>query len=234
MDGTTNELSQTYKCRYCGKEFRKESTLVAHVCEIKRRYQQQNETGVQIGLKSYLRFYEVTQGSARLKSYEDFVNSPYYNAFVRYGRHLVAIRAVNTVSFTDWLLKNNKKLDQWCKDSFYETYLQEYIKREAVQDALERALKEMEDYARDSDIANFSHYFLFGNANRICHHICTGRVSAWVVYNCDTGLQFLERLNEDQVGMVMPYIDPDHWNRKFTDYVADVEWAKHVLGQAGL
>jgi hypothetical protein len=99
--------------------FRKESTLTAHLCETKRRWQQEKETGVQFGLRAYLQFYETTQGSAKLKSYEDFVNSSYYRAFVRYGRHLVSIRAINSVSFTAWLLKNNKKLDHWTKDTYY-------------------------------------------------------------------------------------------------------------------
>ena len=221
-------------CKYCAKEFSKESTLAVHVCEPKRRWQQENETGVQFGLRSYLRFYEVTQGSSKLKSYGDFVASPYYNAFVKYGRYCVSIRAINFASFTDWLLKNNKKLDYWCKDSLYEEWMTEYLRREAVQDALERALKEMEDYAGNSDIANFSHYFRYGNSNRICYHISTGRVSPWVVYNCDTGVEFLGNLSEEQIGLVMPYIDPDFWNRKFTDYMADVEWCKHVLKAAGL
>ena len=106
MDGMTSELSQNYKCRYCDKEFRKESTLTAHLCEQKRRWQQESETGVQFGLRAYLRFYEVTQGSSKLKSYSDFASSPYYNAFVKYGRYQVSIRAINSNSFTDWLLKN--------------------------------------------------------------------------------------------------------------------------------
>lgn len=224
-----------FVCKYCEKEYSKESTLAVHLCEQKRRWQQEKETGVQLGLRAYLQFYETTQGSAKLKSYEDFVASPYYNAFVKYGRYLVAVRAINSTSFTAWLLKNNKKLDQWCKDSFYEEWLHEYIKREAVQDALERALREMEDYASgDSGIASFNHYFRYGNSNRICHHIVTGRVSPWVVYNCDSGIDFLGHLTEEQIGMVMPYIDPDFWNRKFTDYMADVEWCKHVLKEAGL
>ena len=230
----TSESSQSYKCRYCEKEFRKESTLSAHLCEQKRRWQQETETGVQFGLRAYLQFYETTQGSARLKSYEDFVNSPYYNAFVRYGRHLVAIRAINSNSFTTWLLNNNKKIDFWCKDSFYEEWLLEYLKRESPQDALERALREMEDYAGNSDIADFSHYFMYGNTNRICYHITTGRVSPWILYNCDTGIDFLNRLGEEHLAMVLVWIDPDYWGRKFKDYVADVEWCKHVLKTAGL
>ena len=139
-------LETVNQCRYCEKTFRKESSLAVHLCEPKRRYQQQNETGVQFGLRSYLQFYETTQGSARLKSYEDFVNSPYYNAFVRYGRYLVAVRAINVTSFTAWLLKNNKKLDQWCRDSYYEEWLSEYIRREAAQDA-DRAISTMTDRA---------------------------------------------------------------------------------------
>ena len=231
-----NESSQSYKCRYCGKEFRKESTLTAHLCEQKRRWQQEKDTGVQFGLRAYLRFYETTQGSAKLKSYEDFVTSPYYSAFVRYGRHLVAIRAINSDSFTNWLLKNNKKLDFWCKDSFYEEWLHDYLKKEATQDALERALKEMQDYAdTHPDLRNgFMDYFRYGNSNRICFHITTGRISPWILFNCDSGVEFLETLLEDQLGIIMPWIDPDYWNRKFQDYVADAEWCKHVLKEAGL
>lgn len=165
----TNESSPSYKCRYCDKEFRKESTLTAHLCENKRRWQQEKDIGVQFGLKSYLRFYEVTQGSAKLKSYSDFVSSPYYNAFVKFGRYCQSIRCVNFINFLEWLLQNNKKLDFWCRDSFYEEWLHAYLRREAAQDALERALTEMQKYADDHpDLKNgFVDYFRYGNANRI-------------------------------------------------------------------
>lgn len=236
MDGTTNESKPSFKCKYCEKDFRKESTLSAHLCEQKRRWQQEKETGVQLGLRAYLQFYETTQGSAKLKSYEDFVSSPYYNAFVRYGRYLVAIRAVNSNSFSSWLLKNNKKLDQWCKDSYYEEWLLEYLRKESVQDALERALKEMTEYAEaHPELKNgYVDYFRYGNVNRMVHHISTGRISPWVVYNCATGVEFLERLDQEQVSVVMPYIDPDVWQKKFADYIADTEWCKHILKEAGL
>lgn len=226
----------TYKCKYCEKDFRRESTLAAHLCEPKRRWQQEKETGVQLGLRAYLRFYEITQGSAKLKSYEDFVASPYYNAFVKWGRHMVAIRGVNPPAFLEWLLKNNKKIDQWCKDEFYVTYLHEYLRREAVQDALERALKEMQDYADEHEElkGGFKDYFRYANANRVCYHISTGRVSPWIVYNCGSGHEFLESLGEEQLAIVMPWIEPEYWQRKFKDYMADAEWVKDILNKAGL
>lgn len=223
-------------CKYCQKEFRKESTLVAHLCESKRRWQQEKDVGVQLGMRAYLRFYELSQGSAKLKSYEDFVNSSYYIAFVKFGRYMVDIRTVNAAKFTDWLLKNNKKLDHWCKETLYLEWLADYIKREPVQDALERALKEMQEYADTSQTlaGDFCHYFLHGNGNRICHHISSGRVSPWVVYNSSSGVAFLDTLNQEQLQIVLPWIDPDFWQQKFKDYAADTEWVKDILQKAGL
>jgi hypothetical protein len=224
----------THKCQYCEKEFRKESTLFAHMCEQKRRMQQEKETGVQLGFMAYLRFYDITQGSSKFKTYAEFSSSSLYNAFVKYGRYLVSIKAINVNSFTEWLIKNNKKIDVWCKDSVYEEWLREYLKKESPTSALERGLKEMEDYARDSDIDHFSHYFKYGNNSRICHHITTGRVSPWVIYNCDSGVEWLGTLSEDLVVLVISWIDPDFWDRKFKNYTSDTEWCKHILKEAGL
>jgi hypothetical protein len=34
--------------------------------------------------------------------------------------------------------------------------------------------------------------------------------------------------------MIIQWIDPEYWQRKFTDYLADTEWTKAVLAEAGL
>ena len=231
----TNVSSPSFKCRYCGKEYRKESTLTAHLCERKRRAQQEKEVGVQFGLQAYLRFFELTQGSAKLKSYSDFVESPYYVAFVKFGRHMIEIRAVNPRMFIEYVIKENKKLDHWTHEKVYVEYLHAYMKKEAVQDALERALTEMQEYADEvKNLASFKDYFRYGSSNRICHHISNGRISPWVVFNCSSGVEFLSQLSEEQIAMIMPWIDPDFWQRKFSDYVADTEWVKMILKEAGL
>lgn len=236
MAGMTKESKPSYKCKYCSKAYAKESTLVAHLCEQKRRAQQQNETGVQFGFRAYIRFYELTQGSSKTKSYDDFASSPYYTAFIKYGRYCVSIRCINFISFTEWLLKNNKKLDYWCKDTLYTEWMSTYIQKEAVQDALERALKEMTEYAdTHPELKNgFSDYFRYGNDNRVCYHISSGRISPWVIYNCASGVEFLDQLNEGQVSMILPYIDPEYWQTKFKDYPEDVSWVKEVLKAANL
>jgi hypothetical protein len=207
-----------------------------HLCEEKRRWQEEKETGVQFGLQAYLRFYELTQGSAKMKSYTDFVASPYYRAFVKFGRHMVGIRAVNPKMFIDYVIKENKKLDHWTHERVYLEYLRGYMRKEAVQDALERALKEMQDYTDEhGEFKNgFSDYFRYGSPNRVCHHIANGRISPWIVFNCSSGVGFLDQLSEEQIGLILSWIDPEYWQRKFQDYVADTEWVKQILKDAGL
>ena len=224
-------LEAKISCKYCNKEFRKESTLTAHLCEPKRRWQQEKETGVQLGLRAYLRFYEMTQGSAKTKSYKDFVESAYYSAFVKYGQYLVQIRAINTTVFTEWLIKQNKKLDQWTKEAFYDEWLYEYLRKEHPNDALDRSFAEMQRWADDNN-KPFNVIFKEGSPSKLCNMIVNGRVSPWIIFNCDSGVKFLSGLNTEQIALIFKFIDPEFWQQKFKNYVADVEFIKSVLREA--
>ena len=221
-----------HTCQYCKKNFIKEASLAVHSCEPRRRRMEKDEAGVRLGFQSYLKFYELTQGSAKLKTFDDFAESPYYKAFVKFGRHCVDIQAINPARFTEWVLKQNKKIDHWTKDSVYTEYLTEYLKVEAVNDALARAVEFSIRWAEESTHPA-QDCLRFGNSNAMAYAVSTGRISPWVIYNCDSGQEFLAELDPTQVAMVWPYIDADFWMRKFKDYPADQEYAKDILKKAG-
>lgn len=225
-------IDTKYQCRFCHKEFRRESSLAVHLCEPKRRRQEERETGVQLGLQAYLRFYELTQGSAKLKTFEDFASSPYYRAFVKFGRHMQAIRAINPARFIEWVIRQNKKIDHWCRDSVYGEYLQQYLRSEHIDDALSRAMEQAIEWEEKTGHPSRD-YLRHGNSNMICHAIATGRLSPWILYNCVSGNEFLGRINQEQVAMIWHIIDADFWGRRFKDYAADTEYVKHLLTQAG-
>lgn len=232
MNVDTQTDTELFVCRYCSKQFKKESTLAVHLCEPKRRHQQQNEKGVQIGLHAYLRFYEMTQGSSKFKTYEDFAKSPYYGAFVKFGNQCVMINAINVRAYIEWLLKNNKKLDHWHKDSMYDEYLKEYLTTEALTDALQRAIEYSIKWGEEKNCPPHD-LFRYGNENTICYAITTGKLSPWVVYNCDSGQEFLDRLEEEHIKIVFKWINPNFWEKKFRDYPADQAYAEEILKQAG-
>jgi hypothetical protein len=222
----------TYQCQYCRKDFVKETSLAVHVCEQKKRRQERAERGVELGFQAYIRFYEMSQGSAKLKTFDDFADSPYYRAFVKFGRYCVAIRAINPARFMEWVLKQNKKIDHWCRDVVYTEYLIYYLQVENINDALARAMEYSIDWAEKT--GNPAQDCLrYGGTNATVYAVTTGRISPWVIYNSESGQKFLSTLDAGQIAMVWPYIDSDVWQKKFTDYTADQEYAKEILTQAG-
>jgi len=219
-------------CKYCGQGFVRESTLAVHQCEPKRRDLQRGEKGVVIGFQTWLRFYELTQGSAKLKTYDDFCSNNFYNAFVKFGRHCVAISAINVKQFMDYVLKNQIKIDNWCKDKVYEEYLYTLLRQESSTDALERSIITMQEWAEETG-NELNEYFMKVSANRFVQHILNGRISCWTIYCCDNGIDKFDSLSEEQVTLLLPWIDPEFWTKKLKDYAADTEMTRHILAQAG-
>jgi len=222
----------THQCEFCKRDFVRESSLAVHACEPRRRRQEQNEPGVRLAMYGYLKFYELCQGSAQLKTFEDFAESPYYRAFVRFGRYCVNTRVINPEQFMIWLLKQNKKIDHWCRDSMYTEFLIQYLRMETVDDALARAM-EFGIAWQETTGSPAQDCMRYGNANVICHAITAGRISAWAIYNSDSGQEFLGNLPPDLVSVIWPYVDADAWQKRFRDYPADVEYARDILKKAG-
>jgi hypothetical protein len=44
----------------------------------------------------------------------------------------------------------------------------------------------------------------------------------------------LDTLGEEQIAQIISMIDPEYWQRKFKDYLADTEWTRQILTAAGL
>ena len=77
----------------------------------------------------------------------------------------------------------------------------EHLRTEATQDALERSIKTMEAWAEDKESV-FNHYFCYVNSNIQSQDITTGRISSWIIYNCTSGQEALNKLNTEQIEMV--------------------------------
>jgi len=221
-----------HTCQFCKKDFVRETSLTVHSCEPRKRRQERSERGVELGFQAYIKFYEMTQGSAKLKTYDDFCESPYYKAFVKFGRYCVSIRAINPARFMEWVLKQNKKIDHWCSDTVYTEYLAFYLRVENVDDALARAMEFGIDWSEKT--GNPPHDCLrYGGTNAMVYAVTAGRISPWIIFNSESGQHFLSELNQEQIAIVYPYIDVDHWQKRFQDYPADQEYAKDILKQAG-
>ena len=224
-------MELNYKCEYCGKTFAKEKTLAVHVCEQKRRHLGKDEKHVQAGLFTYQRFYEITQKAKSQKSFDDFASSPYYTAFVKFGSFLINTAPIYPERFIDFVIKSGVKLDHWCRDELYETYVSELIKIEPADGAIQRTITTMMDWA-EKNSAPWEHYFQYVNLNRAAHDIKEGLISPWILLNSRAGKEMLKRMNDEQLEIVGPIIDPQYWMQRFKNLPADTELTKDLIKEA--
>jgi hypothetical protein len=224
-------MELNYKCEYCGKLFAKEKTLFVHICEQKRRHLAKGEKHVQAGLLTFQKFYDYVQKGKSAKTFDEFASSPYYTAFVKFGSFLVNTAPIYPERFIEFVIKSGVKLDHWCRDELYDQYLQELIKIEPADGAIQRTIQTMMDWGEKNN-SPWEHYFKYVNLNRSTHDIKEGLVSPWVLLNTRSGKEMLQRMNDEQLAIVGPIIDPQFWMRKFKSLPADLELVKDVIKEA--
>ncbi len=224
-------MDLNFKCEHCGKLFAKEKTLFVHICEQKRRYLAKDEKHVQMGLLTFQKFYEITQKVKSPKTFEEFASSPYYTAFVKFGSFMINQSPIYPERFVEFVVRSGVKLDHWCRDELYETYVKELIKIEPADGAIQRTIQTMMDWGEKNN-SPWEHYFAYVNLNRATHDIKEGLISPWILLNTKAGKEMLQRMNDEQLEIVSPIIDPQHWIRKFKSLPADIELVKDVIKEA--
>lgn len=223
-----------YKCDFCGKGFKKESTLIVHMCKYKSRWMiDQNEKHVKFGFYVYKRFYDLNFRLKKEKTFFDFIKSQYYNSFVRFGKYVQDRYIVYPEKFVDFLIKNAIPLKRWCDDDIYQEFLKYLLKNEPVEQAVERNLLVMEQWAKETG-HDWKEFFRKVETPKATHMIMNGKISPWILYCCSEGSILLERLSEEQINMVMDYIDPSFWDKKIKENYDDVKLIETTLKETGL
>lgn len=210
-----------------------EKTLVAHMCERKRRALQRDEKRVQAGYMAFNRWWQLAQGYTKQKTYDEFCDTAYYNAFVKFGSFLNNVNPLYPDKFVDYVIKSGVKLDHWCRDELYDQYLIEMLKVEPVESAVQRSLQTMMEWADEHD-SQFSHYFHYVSLNKAVHDIRNGNISAWVILNTVSGKEMLQKMSDEQLDMISPSFDISFWLRKFKEVPADVALVKEICREVGI
>jgi hypothetical protein len=211
----------------------KEKTLMAHMCEKKRRAMQRDEKRVQAGFMAFNRFWQLTQGAKKLKTYEEFCDSSYYNAFVKFGSFVNNVNPLYPDRFVDHVIKSGVKLDHWCRDELYDTYLYDMLKIEPVESAVERSLKTMMEWG-DEQNAEFAHYFNYVSLSRAVYDIRNGKISCWMVLNSTSGKDMISKMSDEQLEMIAPAFDVPYWIKRFRELPADVALVKEICDEVGI
>lgn len=219
-------------CKFCSKSFTQLTSLNTHMCVKKQRHQDSNHVGPRLGFRSFQRFFELTSKSIKQKSLEEFIDSPFYIDFVKFGNHLDNLRPLYLEKYIDFVITNGVKLKDWTKDFVYDLYIENLIKTEPPNTAIERSISTIIEWSEKNNTV-FNKFFYNVSANESIFLIKTGKISPWVLYLSSTGGELLEKFNDEHGKLLGDIIDPGFWMKKFkkTD---DIEYYRNLLEQAEL
>jgi|TARA_B100001027_G_C16263057_1_gene330492 hypothetical protein len=224
----------SYECKFCKKIFGSERTLLSHLCEPKRRWNNRKEKNVQLAFRCFQHFFRITATNMKSeKTYDDFMTSKYYLAFVKFANYIMGVYISNVETYIEWLLKQRIRIDKWSTDQVYESYIKEFNFRESVDRAVERTVIELKNWSEESN-KPWNSFFKEVSQPRAIHMIRAGKISPWIVYNSQSGLKWLDSLNDEQMIMINDYINPTQWSKRFSNSPEDVRFVLDITKKAEL
>jgi len=223
----------TYKCKFCKKEFVRETTLVSHLCEQKRRIAAKDDKQNRIAYLSWLTFRKTTIANTKKdKPYEDFATSRYYTDFMKLSKYMIELK-LDCDDFIKFLLKHSVKMSDWTKNFVYEEYVREKLKKETVERAVERSILHMKEWAEKTG-GSWEEYFAKVPPAQAVHDFKTGRLSPWCTFATDQGSRLIDRLEPGQITDLIEFLDAKPWRARVKRQAADAAWVQLVFNKAGI
>jgi hypothetical protein len=226
-------MSQTeFRCEFCKKTFVRERSFVLHMCEKKQRWLDRDQKFFTIAFVAFSRFYEICYKSSRKKTTSDFIDSRFYTDFIKFGRHLNNINALEPEGFIEYLIRGNIKLRDWTKEHYYNEWVRNLTRKESWEKAFERNMLLIFQWSQEEN-KEVTSFFKEVNTNLAVKWIQTGRLSPWILYTAPSAQILFDRLNEDQLKMIEQWVDPKYWRSVFDKNLNDFLAIENALQSGG-
>jgi hypothetical protein len=202
------------------------------MCPIKLRDMDRDEKHVRYALQIYVRFYKANYKGPE-KTWSEFIRSKFYNDFVKVGRYIQEINAINAMQFVDFLVRSTLPVTKWTSPTVYETFVRELTKKESPEAAVERNILLMQQWASDSG-NHWTEFFEKISPAQATLWIANGRISPWVIYICSSSQSLFGRFSDEQLNIVSKYIDPEFWTVRMNRHKDEVDFLRSVFEEAGV
>lgn len=221
-------------CTWCGKTFMRDSSLLVHLCEKKARWQNKDEKWSLIAYHAWKTFFDMNSPQKK-KSYtiHEFVQSRYYGDFVKLGWFLYNRQAIANEKYISYVLKAGLKPKEWVKESVYQEWVADYVKTESPSDGIERSIRYMDKWASDNG-TEFNLYFSIVSTTAAVRHLLNGYISPWIIYLSDRASDLLNRMDNHQLSVIEPVINPLAWNIRLNNKKSETKEIKDILKRYNL
>ena len=222
----------SFKCKYCNKSFSKETTLVSHMCEQKRRVLAKDDKQNRIAYQLWLQYRRLSMANVKNdKTYEEFATNRYFTGFMKLAKRIIDLNIRPPEDFLRFIVMNSVKMHDWSKDFVYEEYIKNMLKNESVDRAVERSIIRMKEWA-ESTGNSWQEYFVKVPTTQAMNDIKMGKISPWCTFATDQGSKLIDRMDEHEVVSLVEYLEPKSWKVRVKRQAQDASWIQEVFNQA--
>lgn len=224
----------TYKCKYCSKDFARESTLAGHLCENKRRILDKDLKQNRIAYQSWMAWRRMSIANVKYdKPYEEFIANRYFTGFMKLSKRIIDLNIDDPEDFVKYISMNSVPMNKWSSDVVYEEYIKSKTRKETVARAMERSMITITEWA-DKTGNHFSEYFEKVNTVDAVQDIRMGRISPWCLFATDQGGKFVDRLEPNQIQALIDYIEPKSWRARVIREKEESTWIQDIFNKANI
>lgn len=228
------DLNKPHVCEFCNQQFARESTLVNHVCEPRRRHLTQTEPHVKRALRAYQIWHNHLHPRQIVPvTYQQFSQSQLYGAFVKIGAWSLEQQVQEFDEWCKWCIQSQTPVDRWCDVLQYQVYLKDLLLNESHLQAIQRSLNSLNTWSEISG-HEWHQFFKLAHVNLIITWIQQGRISAWMLYNAQSAVDFLERCSPEQLNLVTQVAPQNLWKIRFLRMNVESQAVKTSLAEAGI
>lgn len=225
-----------FSCEYCKKSFKRENSLFSHSCDKKTRWFRKDTVESRLAFQAWNRFHVLATAHKNPEFYtnfRNFIDSQYYNAFYKFGKHLAENDIIEPGKFIDYVIKMSLPIDKWTSDAVYDQYILNLIKNETSEFAIERSFKQISKWSTDTKNI-WTEFFRLVNTNQAVLWIKAGRLSPWLLYNAESAVDFFNRCTPEQLTMIKEWAPISIWKVKFDKNKESCEVIRQTLKETGM
>lgn len=226
--GYQGPSKMTWKCEYCGKEFKRESSIQRHMCVPKQRWLDKDSQHVRLAIKFFNDWQSMAMGKKHPVKFATFSKSRYYTAFTKFALYVLDTRVIAPERYLRWLVENRVVVDNWSKDSVYSRYLVDHNKKETVERAVERFVLHAEKWSERTG-SHWTEYWARAMPHIVVNDIKMGKISPWIFLGHVPAKTVLDSMPGEMLGEIAATVDLEYWQRKLAVNKPSVKWIGEIL-----
>jgi hypothetical protein len=222
----------TFVCKFCEREFKRESSFLKHSCKEKERFELMSSY---IGKKSYF-FYELWMLSYKRKvpTIEVFMTSQYFNAFVRFAEYVDKVKLYSP----DLFIKLMKELDisptLWCDSELFDVYQSWLDMRHDPMDHVNTTVETLFNLTEIFNCQTVKDALFKLHPREMIQLIRNRKISLYVVLCSKVFKEVISRMEAHDKHEMSRLLNVDYISKKFDSDKKLLTDVKTIVGELGI